>query len=130
MVTAATTPARPLTRVLIVDDVRQVRKDLRLLLDLSGELEVVGEAANGLDAVVQAAAVSPDAVLMDLEMPGMDGFEAARQIKLRQPACRVIAFSVHSYPLARQKAEQAGMDGFIEKGAPLEMIINAILTFE
>lgn len=113
-------------RVLIVDDMPQVRRDLRLLLELSGDLEVVGEAANGREAIRQAAALRPEVVLMDLEMPVMDGYEASREIKMRWPACRVIAFSVHSYPGAREKARQAGADDFIEKGAPLSMILDKI----
>jgi DNA-binding NarL/FixJ family response regulator len=119
-------PARPRRRILIVDDIPQVRQALRLLLDLSSRVEVVGEAANGLEAVLQAEALLPDAILMDLEMPALDGFEAARRIKARRPGCRVIALSVHSYPLARQKAAQAGMDGFVEKGAPLAEILRLI----
>jgi DNA-binding NarL/FixJ family response regulator len=124
--TGGSIPAVHPKRVLIVDDVSQVRKDLRLLLELSGEVEVVGEAANGLEAILQAETLLPDAILMDLEMPGVDGFESARQIKTRFPTCQVIAFSIHSYPQAWQKARQVGMDGFIEKGAPLPEILQII----
>jgi DNA-binding NarL/FixJ family response regulator len=113
-------------RVLIVDDVPQVRQDLRLLLELSGSLEIVGEAASGQDAITQIEINYPDVVLMDLEMPLMDGYEATRQIKARWPNRRVIAFSVHSYAMARQKAIQAGCDGFIEKGASLDMILDTL----
>jgi DNA-binding NarL/FixJ family response regulator len=113
-------------RILIVDDMPMVRQDLRLLLELSGEQEVVGEAAEGREAVLQAEALHPEVVLMDLEMPVMDGYEASRQIKTRWPACRVIALSMHSYPQARQKASQAGVDAFIEKGAPLSKILRII----
>ncbi len=113
-------------RVLIVDDVPQVRQDLRLLLELSGEVDVVGEAANGQEAIRQAEVLQPDAVLMDLEMPVINGYEATRQIKARWPGCRVIAFSVHSYPQARQKASRAGADDFLEKGAPLCQILQTM----
>jgi len=122
------TPSRRTLRILIVDDMPQVRQDLRLLLELSGAVEVVGEAADGRTAVAQVEAANPDVVLMDLEMPVMDGYEAARQVKARRPGCRVIAFSVHSYPQARQKAVLAGVDDFIEKGAPLEEILQRIRT--
>ena len=120
-------------RVLIVDDVTQVRQDLRTLLTLAGEaqhepaIEIVGEAADGLEAVSQALRLQPEVILMDLEMPGMDGFLATRQIKLQRPACRVIALSVHAYDAARQKALQAGVDAFIVKGDPLEILLQAIL---
>jgi len=95
---------------------------------LSGVIEVVGEASNGLEAISQTESLRPDVVLLDLEMPVMDGFEAAKQIKARMPACRLVAFSIHSYPQARQKAVQAGMDGFLEKGAPLDSILQALLS--
>jgi DNA-binding NarL/FixJ family response regulator len=121
-----TLPAEPALRVLIVDDMPQVRQDLRFLLQLSGEIEVVGEAANGLEAVERTAALRPDAVLMDLEMPVLDGYQAARQIKAASPACRVVAFSVHTYALARQKAAQSGADDFVEKGAPLNVILHSL----
>lgn len=119
-------PAVNLPRIIIVDDLPQVRQDLHLLLELSGELEIVGEAAGGEEALLSALALQPDAVLMDLEMPGMNGYEAARCIKNRLPACRVIAFSIHNYPSAWERANQAGMDGFIAKGATLSVILAAI----
>ncbi len=124
----STSAHRPI-RILIVDDNPRVRQSLRLLLELSGEVEVAGEAASGAEAIAQAELLHPLVILMDLVMPGepaMDGFEATRQIKSRLPDCRVIAFSVHSYPAARQKASQAGMDGLIEKGAPLAEILERI----
>ena len=113
-------------RVLIVDDMPQVRQELRLLLSLTGDLEVVGEAANGAEAIGQAEALRPDAVVLDLEMPVMDGYAAARQIKARCPACRVIALTVHDYEAARQRAFQAGVDIFMVKGAPVAALVQAI----
>ncbi len=120
------TPCPQLLRLLIVDDVFEVRRDLRLLFTLSGRVEVAGEAANGREALELVGALCPDVVLLDLEMPVMDGYEAARQIKARCPAVRVVAFSVHSYAAARQKAVRAGMDEFIEKGASLNEILQKI----
>jgi DNA-binding NarL/FixJ family response regulator len=114
------------TRVLIVDDTVQVRRDLRTVLTLVGDIEVVGEAANGLEAVRLTETLQPEAVLMDLEMPVMDGYKAACQIKARWPACRVIALTVHDYETARQRARQAGVDVFIVKGAPVETLVQAI----
>ncbi len=113
-------------RLLIVDDVYDVRRDLRLLITLSGKLEVAGEAANGQEALRLVETLQPDVVLLDLEMPVLDGYETARQIKARWPNCRVVAFSVHSYGAARQKASGAGVDEFIEKGAPLSEILQKI----
>ncbi len=113
-------------RVLIVDDVAQVRQGLRTVLSLAGEIEVVGEAVDGQAAIQQVEALLPDVVLMDLEMPEMDGYAATLQVKSRWPACRVIALSVHSYPEARQRASQSGVDEFIEKGASVKEILQAI----
>jgi DNA-binding NarL/FixJ family response regulator len=115
------------TRVLIVDDVEQVRRDLSTALSLSGELEIIGEAANGLEAIRLTESLQPDVVLMDLEMPVLNGYEAARQIKASLPSCRVIALTVHDYDSARMKAKQSGMDAFLIKGAPVESIVRTIL---
>jgi DNA-binding NarL/FixJ family response regulator len=112
--------------VLIVDDVAAVRRDLRTALTLTGNIEIVGEAGSGLEAIRLAQSLGPAVVLMDLEMPVMDGYEAARQIKIRCPACRVIALTVHGYESARRKAYQSGADGFVIKGAPLESLVTAI----
>ena len=118
-------------RVLIVDDMAQVRHDLRTVLPLAGQaaglqIEVVGEAGDGQEAIRQAEVLRPDAVVTDLEMPVMDGYQAAHEIKARYPSCRVIALTVHGYEAARQKAIQAGVDVFIVKGAPIETLVQAI----
>lgn len=113
-------------RVLIVDDATEVRADLRTALLLVSNIEIIGEATNGLEAVQQAALLQPEVVLMDLEMPMLDGYEATQQIKTHWPGCRVIALTVHGYETARQKALQAGVDAFIVKGAPVENLIRAI----
>jgi DNA-binding NarL/FixJ family response regulator len=114
-------------RVLIVDDVPQVREELRSLLRLEGNIEIVGEAQNGLEAISQTQALQPDVVLMDLEMPVLDGYEATRRIKALHPECHVVALTLHSYAAAREKALQAGVDIFIEKGAPLDTLVQAII---
>jgi len=138
-------------RVLIVDDAPQVRQDLRTVLMLAGEaerehpadpehpanedhsekkqqtIEIVGEAGDGLQAISKAEILQPEVVLMDLEMPVLDGYEATRRIKLLCPTCRVLALSVHDYGAARQKAFQAGVDDFIVKGFPMETLLQAIL---
>ena len=113
-------------RVLLVDDVEQVRRDLRTLLTLSDDLEIIGEAANGLEAVRLTESLQPDVVLMDLEMPVLDGYEAMRQIKSRFPSCKVITLTVHDYESARLKAKQSGVDAFLVKGAPVESIVQTI----
>jgi DNA-binding NarL/FixJ family response regulator len=117
-------------RLLIVDDVAEVRADLRTLLDLAGGIEIVGEAANGVEAVQQVQAIHPDVVLIDLEMPLMNGYDATRKIKMHSPDSRVIALSIHGYPAAQAQARAAGVDAFIIKGAPLSDLVQEILKKE
>jgi len=114
-------------RLLLVDDVPQVLHDLHKLLELTGLIEIVAEARNGQEAVRLAAELGPDAVLMDLEMPGMDGYTATHAIKSRLPAPRVVILSVHAGSQERQRAQAAGADEFVVKGASYEVLVNAIL---
>jgi DNA-binding NarL/FixJ family response regulator len=113
-------------KVLLVDDADEVRRDLRTLLLLSADLDIVGEAANGLEAIRLTESLRPDVVLMDLEMPVMDGYESTRQIKTRCPSSRVVALTVHDYEAARVKAQGSGVDEFLVKGAPVEHILQTI----
>lgn len=114
-------------RTLLVDDMPQVLHDLRQLLELTSLVEVVAEASNGLEAVRLAGALSPEVIVMDLEMPGLDGYEATRRIKLQAPAIRVIILSVHDGPEEIARAQAAGADGFVLKGANYETLIQAML---
>ncbi len=114
------------TRVLIVDDIAGVRHELRILLDLSGHVRVIGEAADGAEAVRLAVELRPDVVLMDLEMPVLDGYAATRLVKEALPGCRVIALSIHEDAAARQKAVEAGMDSFVSKASRLQELLDAI----
>ena len=113
-------------RVLLVDDSAHVRSELRQLLELSGVMEIVGEAGDGLEAVRRAGELTPDAIVMDIEMPIMDGCEATRQIKALTPAPRIVILSVHA-GLAEQKALESGADSFVVKGASYQVLVNAIL---
>jgi len=119
-------PERRLVRVLLADDMPQVLRDLHRLLDLTGVMTVVGEALNGEDAVQLAAELHPDAVIMDLEMPGVDGYEAAHRIKNETPGVRVIILSVHAGPEERRRARAAGADCFVVKGESYEVLVDAI----
>ena len=104
-------------RILIADDQAHVRKGLQLVLELEDDLEVVGTAANGLEAVDLAEHLRPDVILMDLSMPHLDGFEAARRIRDKGLPASVIVMSTACNPVSRQQAEQAGAVALIEKGA-------------
>lgn len=114
------------TRLLIVDDMPQVRRELRTLLPLVDDIEIVGEAENGQSAIELAAALQPDAILMDVEMPIVDGISAARLIKQASPATRIIILSIHNDTAVRAQARSAGADDFVDKGAPLTALLQAI----
>ena len=118
-------------RVLIVDDLPHVRQGLAAVLKLASVqkrlgINVVGEAQNGREAIHQAQKLHPDVILMDLEMPVMDGYEAAHFIKQTALVIWIIALTIHGDQISRQKANQAGVDAFVEKGAPLEELIQKI----
>jgi DNA-binding NarL/FixJ family response regulator len=113
-------------RVLIVDDSPQVRQELRTLLPLAGDIEIVGEAADGWEAIRLARALQPEVVLMDLEMPLLDGYEATRQIKADSSSCRVVALTVYGSPASRDQASEAGVDAFLVKGVSVEDLVQAI----
>ncbi len=115
-------------RVLLVDDVPQVRQDLRTALMLTGEVDIVGEAEDGRRAIDLEQALTPDVVLMDLEMPGMDGFEAARTIKAQRPSCRIVALSVHATAHDRQQAAECGIDAFVVKGSAFRGLLASLST--
>jgi len=122
----AVAPPSPI-RVLLVDDMPQVRADLRLLLELTEMIEIVGEAGNGREALTLAAQLHPDVVVTDLEMPVMDGYETARQIRASQLAGKVILLSIYSDAELRQRAYELGVSDFIHKGENIERLIQAIL---
>ena len=112
-------------RVVIADDHRILREGLAAILNRRG-VRVIGQASNGEEAIQMARELEPHILLMDLEMPVLDGNEATRQIKSLHPSCRVIMLTVHDYPSARVAAHQSGADAFIVKGAPVESIVQTI----
>ena len=113
-------------QTLIVDDSPRSRAGLRALLATSPEVEVVGEAASGSEAVEQVAQHHPDAVLMDVRMPGMDGLAATRCIKKKWPQIRVVLLTM--YDSYRQEAQAAGAEAYLIKGCSLDELINALAT--
>jgi DNA-binding NarL/FixJ family response regulator len=113
-------------RVLIADDHPLFRSGLRMVLDLLPEVEVVGEAANGKEAVEMAAHSRPDVILMDLGMPGMTGIEATRQIVGTNPAISILVVTMHKDDDSVFTALQAGARGYVLKGADQEEILLAI----
>ena len=112
-------------RVLIADDNVRARSGLRALLALRPVIEVVGEVADGGEAVQMVRDGQPDVVLMDVRMPQMDGLEATRQVKGRWPQVRVVVVSM--YASHRAEALAAGADAFLVKGGPAGELLAAIL---
>jgi DNA-binding NarL/FixJ family response regulator len=114
------------TRVLIVDDVADVRQDLRLLLEIAGDFQVVGEAEDGQEAVELAKSLRPDVVIMDLAMPVLDGYQAATRIRFDVAECRLVALTVQSTDASRQRAQAADFHAYVVKGAPLAELLEAV----
>lgn len=113
-------------RVLLVDDHKVVRQGLRLFLEPDDNLEIVGEAADGREAVEQVAELHPDVVLMDLLMPVMDGPGAIREIKARHPEVEVIALTSVLEDRLVTGAVQAGAMGYLLKDTESDALIEAI----
>jgi DNA-binding NarL/FixJ family response regulator len=112
-------------RVLIVDDHPVTRNGLRSALSTSDEVEVVGEASSGEEAVETVADVKPDVVFMDVRMPGMGGIEATRIIRDTAPDTKVILFTVEESRSAIADAIQAGVSGYLLKDVSAEELISA-----
>jgi DNA-binding NarL/FixJ family response regulator len=112
-------------RVLIVDDHPVTLGGLRTALSASDEVEIVGEAVSGEEAVDAVARLHPDIVFMDVRMPGMGGIEATRIIREESPATRVILFTVEESRQAIGEAIQAGVSGYLLKDVSAEELVNA-----
>ena len=113
-------------KLLIVDDLEHVRQGLRTILELAGDLKVVGEASNGLEAIQGVNQLSPDVVLMDLSMPQIDGLEATQRIKAQHPETGVVMITIHDSEETRERATKAGVDAFLAKGTDTETLIQTI----
>ena len=113
-------------RVLIADDQRVVREGLSMVLGLLNDVEVVGTAADGAEAVTLACAVHPDVVLMDLRMPRCDGVEATRRLRTEAPEVKVVVLTTYSDDRSVLEALRAGARGYLTKDAGGEQIRQAL----
>ena len=113
-------------RIVLADDHPVFRDGLRALIDRSPDLELVGEAATGLEAVAVTAANNPSVVLMDIRMPGMTGIEATRQILQAQPNARILVLTMSEDDDSLFAAMRAGARGYLPKDADSEDLVRAI----
>ena len=118
---------RPI-RILIVDDHAIVRAGIRALLQLYSDFQVVGEAAEGHEAIRRVRETKPDVVLLDIAMPGMDGITATREICTAYPGARVLILTQHEHKEYLMSALRAGAAGYILKRAPDDTLAQAIRT--
>jgi DNA-binding NarL/FixJ family response regulator len=117
-------------RVLLADDQEMIRTGVRMILEAEDDLEVVGEARDGQDAVAKARRLQPDVVLMDIRMPGLDGVDATRELRRTDPPVDTRVLILTTYDLDEYvfAALRAGADGFLLKHAASDALVDAIHT--
>lgn len=113
-------------RVLLVDDHDLIRYGLRRLLEDQSGIEVVDEANSGEQAMEKARSLRPDVILMDINMPGIGGFEATSRLTRTLPECKIIVLTVHSEGPLPKRILEAGAVGYLTKGCPVEEMVQAI----
>jgi DNA-binding NarL/FixJ family response regulator len=116
-------------RVLIVDDQSLVRAGFRMILDAETDIEVVGEASDGLEAVIASRETSPDVILMDVRMPNVDGLEATRRLlDGKDEGPRILILTTFDLDEYVYEALRAGASGFLLKDTPPEQLVDAIMV--
>ncbi len=115
---------QPVSRLLIVDGQSRTRRALRALLATCTEFTVIGEAADGEEALAQMAQLHPDLVLLDVQLPRLDGIAVTAQITTRWPTVRVVTQGITAH--RREEALAAGADAFVLKGAPFAEFLGAL----
>ncbi len=112
-------------RLLLVDDNPRARHGMIALMSTHPEIDIVGEASNGRESIAAMETLHPDVILMDVQMPVMNGMEATRLIKSRWPLVRVIALTI--YPNYEAGTRSAGADAFLIKGCPVDEILTTVI---
>jgi len=114
-------------RVLLVDDHAVVREGYRRLLERASEVEVIGEAATAAQAYQIFQQCRPDVVVMDISLPDVSGIEGLRRLLAREPAARVLMFSIHDEAIFADRALKAGAAGYLTKASAPEVLVEAVL---
>jgi DNA-binding NarL/FixJ family response regulator len=115
-------------RVVIADDQTLVRDGFRMILDAQEDIEVVGEAVDGIEAVTEARRLRPDVVLMDVRMPGRDGLEATRELLAELPETHVLILTTFDLNEYVYEAMKAGASGFLLKDVPRSQLVDGVRT--
>jgi DNA-binding NarL/FixJ family response regulator len=113
-------------RILIVDDNNVLREGLKSILLQFSVIDIVGEAADGVEALKSVERLLPDLVLMDISMPRMDGLAATREIKKKWPGTKILVLTVYRTPEYLMAASKAGADGYLSKDSSLAELIQSI----
>ena len=115
-------------KLLIVDDLDHVRQGLKTLLNLYEDIEIIGEATNGFEAIGMALGLNPDVILMDYEMPKLDGIEATKIVKNHNPEIEIVMISIHDSLELKSKAIEAGVTAYENKATPIDELMDKIRT--
>jgi DNA-binding NarL/FixJ family response regulator len=117
-----------IARILIADDSDDLRRSLRNVLETQHRYTVSGKASSGAEAVAKARELKPDLIILDLQMPDMDGFEAARQIFAFAPSVPILMFSMYFSTQHLHEAHKIGIRGFIQKGSSFRTLLDGVAT--
>lgn len=123
---AKSLPPSSTLKILLADDQKLIQQKLQQMLSPKANLQVVGTAGDGERAIALVESLNPDVVLIDIEMPRMNGIEAAKIIDRRFPNCKILVLSSHENPEYVQQIISAGADGYILKNTPAEDLVTAI----
>jgi two-component system, NarL family, response regulator NreC len=121
-----TTPSRTPIRVLLADDHETVRKGLKLLIEAQADMQVVGEAGDGVSAIERAATLAPDVIVLDVSMPRMNGLAAARALKQNSPSLAIVALTRYADAAYVKELTAAGAAGYVLKQSASDELLRAI----
>ena len=127
MAVLGVSPKASPVRILVVDDSELMRRCLRMLLEQEDQWKVCSEAANGLEAIEKAQQSAPDVIVLDFQMPEMNGLDAAREIRRRDPNIPILMVTLHMSPQLEQQARKVGIRGACDKN-DVDCVVEAVGT--